>query len=204
MHTINLTHGAANAIKTLAIFPSLADLGQIAEFGDRKTLRLRHILGPKDVREKIVGCDWQDIETEYELLSSQFKRHITESKSNVDLMTAICIFHMYFEAIHPFTDGNGRIGRLILANQCSHFLHSDASVIQNSLVEMKQQYRAVFLAPIQNSSRLEILVNLLAIVANLDDWGYRQPESYVLSPKRTIQVEGQFRFFSPNNMRFIQ
>lgn len=32
-------------------------------------------------------------------------------------------FHQRFEAIHPFQDGNGRVGRLIMFRECLRFGH---------------------------------------------------------------------------------
>ena len=41
------------------------------------------------------------------------------SKGKIDLR-ALAIFHAKFEKIHPFQDGNGRVGRLILFREALH------------------------------------------------------------------------------------
>lgn len=40
--------------------------------------------------------------------------HLTKEKTLLELID----FHFQFEAIHPFQDGNGRVGRLILFKEC--------------------------------------------------------------------------------------
>jgi hypothetical protein len=40
-----------------------------------------------------------------------------EQKTLNDLLD----FHVAFERIHPFQDGNGRVGRLILFKECLHY-----------------------------------------------------------------------------------
>ncbi len=42
------------------------------------------------------------------------------SKSNITL-NDIIEFHHTFETIHPFQDGNGRVGRLIMFKECLNY-----------------------------------------------------------------------------------
>ncbi len=40
------------------------------------------------------------------------------NKSNIKTLEDIIAFHVAFEAIHSFQDGNGRVGRLIMFKEC--------------------------------------------------------------------------------------
>lgn len=75
-----------------------------------------------------------------------------ESKKDID---AIADFHQKFEHIHPFQDGNGRIGRFIILRQCIEN-EVDLIAIDN---EYNQEYREA-LYKAQTTDSINALVEI--------------------------------------------
>jgi Fic family protein len=65
----------------------------------------------------IVGSEFETAESHkiYLLLDELIKDF--NYRRNIKL-SDICEFHVRFESIHPYRDGNGRIGRMIMFKQC--------------------------------------------------------------------------------------
>lgn len=56
-----------------------------------------------------VGVSPEDVSEEIEELCNE-----VNSYQGKDILTAAAFFHLSFESIHPFADGNGRVGRTLL------------------------------------------------------------------------------------------
>lgn len=81
-----------------------------------------------------VAPDWQDIKR----LMNELIRVINQSKINPVELTAMT--HYRFEKIHPFGDGNGRIGRLLM----NHILwHNKYPMLIIEYKKRKSYYRAL-------------------------------------------------------------
>ena len=67
----------------------------------------------RQVPVKIVGAVHETVEPH--LIQTEMEKLIREyNKSNEEFITRLARFHIEFETIHPFIDGNGRTGRLLV------------------------------------------------------------------------------------------
>lgn len=68
------------------------------------------------------AADWSRIHRELELALHQTKHLLTQTFGDrFRILAALSFFHVRFERIHPFQDGNGRTGRTVLAIQFERF-----------------------------------------------------------------------------------
>ena len=79
-------------------------------------------------------------------------KKLKESKKDI---FAIANFHQKFEQIHPFQDGNGRIGRFIILKQC----------IENNvdLISIDDEYNTEYRSSLyqaQTTNNLDTLVSV--------------------------------------------
>jgi Fic family protein len=91
----------------------------------------------RNVQVYIRGVDWippasEDVPKDIKNLLSWY----TKNKKNLHPIVVAAYFHIGFEIIHPFVDGNGRVGRLLM----NFILHQNGYPMINIPLERRFEY----------------------------------------------------------------
>lgn len=129
-------------------------MGLIQDFHALLTDRLQHDKGQfKSSQNAIVGAEFRTATpSETPLLMSQWSDNtnyrLELATSTDELLTVLADTHIQFERIHPFSDGNGRTGRLIIMYLAIRYL--GAPIIIN------KDQRALYMELLANQDTKEL------------------------------------------------
>jgi Fic family protein len=87
-----------------------------------------------------------------------------EVKNTADILIKTSIAHLYFESIHPFEDGNGRIGRAIAEKCLSQSLGSPVLFSISTIIEKNRNQYYDALKNAQNSLEISDWITYFASV----------------------------------------
>lgn len=94
----------------------IKDLHRILKNGTSDSLKSRFNVGEyKKLPNEVGGNQTCPPEDVHRQMTALIKEYNSKKEKNFD---DIIDFHKRFEAIHPFQDGNGRVGRLIMFKEC--------------------------------------------------------------------------------------
>lgn len=98
--------------------PFIKELHRILKTGTSDAAKDWFAVGAyKELPNEVGGMETTAPEKVAEAIRSLLRQYGTSREKTLDDILA---FHVRFERIHPFQDGNGRIGRLLMLSECLH------------------------------------------------------------------------------------
>ncbi len=76
----------------------------------------------------------EEVETDLDKLLNDYKK-----QDNVSLQDIID-FHVFFERIHPLSDGNGRVGRMLMFKECLKEYNKDKKYLKDTILHFQDIY----------------------------------------------------------------
>lgn len=113
--------------------------------------------------------------------------------NHIDPLIKLAISHYQFEAIHPFSDGNGRTGRILLLLQLKleKLLDIPALFLSEYIIENKDKYYQGLRAVTENNDWSEFILYMLNMVEKTAVKGLNRLESIIkLMDKTGEEIKG--------------
>ena len=133
-------------------------------------------------------------------LMSDFEKYI-HSDTNTSPMVKIAILHAQFEIIHPFSDGNGRIGRLLIP-----FLMKEYGLIDDVsyfISEYFERYRSEYYNSLENiTKRKDWNAWIYFFLQSIVDHGNAM--KHKVESLTTLYTDGQFLALKNINSQHIK
>jgi Fic family protein len=107
-----------------------------------------------------------------------------------DLLLKMCIAHFQFEAIHPFRDGNGRVGRIMNIHLITHnhLLELPILYLSRYIIEHKEQYYESLAGVSQQADWKSWLLYMLQAVEWTSRLTLRKVNDILASREEILQV----------------
>ena len=97
-----------------------------------------------------LGADAQRIQIEYARLAVETRQMLSRAANDLERCAAVAFYHARFVGIHPFNDGNGRLGRAIMMDQVQKVLGNPEPLFQR-IAENKREYIEALNSAIRNN-----------------------------------------------------
>ncbi len=149
--------------------------------GIMRTSGVRVVIGShrKGARAEMLGEELKQLRIDAQLFA-------TSCHEPWQWLLLIAAYHLRFENIHPFSDGNGRVGRLIAAEQIRQSFRFPVGETFRRMAGTRDDYQRA-LSPI---GRDQAVAKLVRYFATLIDFQVLEPQANLVAPFRLTPIFG--------------
>jgi Fic/DOC family len=162
IHSVSITPELRSVLVSLDCWNIQTNaIGHLASLviGNPHMPQLRHGSMSAVIVGKRYGAAARRLVDEFRVLAQQCA--IIRAETGDSELCAIAFFHLRFGSIHPLVDGNGRVARLLLAEQVRRAFAVELATTLDFLHQEQSDYREAFMPPVPQN-RFELMASLLA------------------------------------------